>query len=82
MAAQYTLTLSDRQQIVLTWLVGQLNTERGTELTVLQFLQAQIAALLQPYDIRFTEAEAESVKRAFSAASAETKATVKTELGL
>ena len=80
--ANHTVALNARQEAVLAWLVAQVNAERQSSLTVDQFLNLKLAELLSPYDLRFTEFEAEQVKTAFKAADATTKAAVKVELDL
>lgn len=82
MPTNHTVTLTDRLQTVLVWLVGQINAERQSNLTPTQFLNLKAVELLQPFDLKFDESEAERVKQAYKAADAATKAEVKTELGL
>lgn len=78
----YEITVSPRQQAVLRWLIAQTNAERGTTLTIAEFLQGQFGQLLQPYDVRFDEWEADEVKKRFKAANDTTRDSIKTSLGM
>jgi hypothetical protein len=78
----YSVTVTDYQQLVLEWLVRQLNTERGTSITVAQFLQSQIPEQLRPFELRFEDAMAAQVASRYKAADAALKATVRDTLGV
>jgi len=82
MAVRYNVDVTDRQQVVLGWLVEQLNAERGTRLTAAQFVQARFAELMAPYDLRFEEWKSEEVKRRYKLGtlSPETKAAIDADL--
>lgn len=80
--ATYTLTLNAAQQEVLQWLVNTLNAEKGTNLTIEEYLNLQVPILLQPYQLRFEAYLDGEVAKRFAAADAATKAAVKARLGL
>lgn len=78
----YTVTVTDREQEVLEWLVRTLNTEKGTTLDVQAYLQQRVPELIQPYDLRYHEALSGEVKQRFTNADSAVQQQVRQLLGL
>ena len=80
MPTQHTITVTDYQQKVLTWLVATVNAERGTNLTVEQFLQSRVPELMRPFELQFDEHRAKQVDLKYRAADEATKLAAETLL--
>jgi hypothetical protein len=65
MPTTYTITVSDRDEQVLEWIVRQTNAERGTAMTTADFMQQRFKELITPFVLRYIEAEKAAVAAAF-----------------
>jgi hypothetical protein len=77
MPTDYTVRVSDYEQEVLEWVVKTINTERGTTLTVAQFLQTQVPLLVSPSALKYEEAMADAVRKRYALLDSATKAQVR-----
>lgn len=82
MATNYTITLTDYQVEVMTWITAQFNLENSTAYTIAQFLQSQTPSVTRPYELRFEAAMAAKVQERYGLADSATKLQVREVLGV
>ena len=79
---QHTISLTDDEQRVVTWLTDRHNALNRTSITPTQFLQAQIPVILRPYAKDFLAAREAAVVAAFRSADETAKQQVETALNI
>jgi len=80
--ASYTLTTTPDQEALLTWIVGQYNTEHDTQLTNTDYVALRFPQLLGPFRQQFQAHLAADITAKFAVADAATQQQVLTLLNV
>lgn len=74
--ASYTLDLTDEQDALIQWLVGQYNLQHDSRLTAQQFISIQLSLVLAPYAESFKQTITKRVQDTFAKADSKTQAQI------
>ena len=79
---QHTITLSDLEEKVVSWLVDRFNTESGTQVTIDEWLHARIPDVLRPAIKDFSASREAKLLSAFRGADEKGKQDAETALNV
>lgn len=74
--ASYTITTTDEQEALLSWICSTFNAEHDASLTNQQFVALRFPQLIEPFVARYTAYLNDLLQTKFNEASAETQNTV------